>query len=227
MFYVEDLANDPVTLDESETRHALGSRRLRDGETVTLFDGRGQRADGVIAVRTSGRRRTVEVRITQRHQLPPPGPGLHVFTAAPKGDRLRFLVEKCTELGAAGVHIVRWHRSVAEPSRAGRDKLHRIAIEACKQCERLWLPEITVNGGIQDFCRAPATRFYANREPAAQTLPATRTADIAIAIGPEGGFTREELDQFQAAGANALRLGEHILRTETAAVAAAALTVSK
>lgn len=141
-----------TVLSEEEAAHAAGARRLRTGEAVELFDGRGNIGEGEI-LRID--RRAVVVAVRTLRTLPCPLPPVTVFTAVPKGKRLPFMIEKLTELGVSRIQPLHFTRSVAE----GGDpvsKWPRWALEAAKQAHNPWLPEILPALTFAEFADALA-----------------------------------------------------------------------
>jgi 16S rRNA (uracil1498-N3)-methyltransferase len=241
--YCPQLAAGAVALDESEARHARLSLRLKPGDAVALFDGRWGVAHGKLAEDAAGEARpSPAARSVRKHGLrtivvveriesiPPPARRLTLIVAACKGPRLDFLVEKCTELGATRLVFAEFERSVVRLGSTHVEKLRRTAIEACKQCGRAWLPEIEASLTLADAVKHRADAALLIAHPAADAAPLgtwlqqhrEAAGDIAVVIGPEGGLAPDELHSLLAAGAQPVRLGEHVLRVETAAVAAAA-----
>ena len=144
----------------------------------------------------------------------------------PKGPRQDILVEKCTELGVAAIRPVKCVRSVAEPSDHRLEKLRRTVIEACKQAQRAWLCEIHRQTSLEDVFQLPSdfdAAYIADMqgEPIGMVEPSPGQK-VLMLIGPEGGFTDEELLAAQRADFKPIRLAQTILRTETAAITAAA-----
>lgn len=225
-FYVgpQELQPGRLALSETESRHAASSRRLSVGDAVVLFDGRGGEARGHIA---SVDRRTVQVEIAAVERRNADAPvGLTLAVSFPKGPRQDVLVEKCTELGVAAIWPMRCARTIAEPSAHRLEKLRRTIIEACKQSQRAWLCELRhpmsfeeVIWAVGEFEAAVIADGGAGRSDPGG--PTSHKGVLAL-VGPEGGFTTAELAAARAAGCGALRLGRTILRTETAAIAAAA-----
>jgi 16S rRNA (uracil1498-N3)-methyltransferase len=240
--YCPHLQTGQVVLDDTEARHALRSRRLRSGDMLTLFDGRGRFARATIQASgspkaapppTSSDRRhlrqatvTVETIETQ----PAPARTLTLIVAGCKGPRLNWLIEKCTELGVTRIVLARFARSIVRIGEHRRQKLRRTAIEACKQSGRLWLPEIEVAPQLKAAVAGAADHALLVAHPDEDAVPIgvwlqqnpTATRALAAVIGPEGGFTVDELALLRAAGAQVVRLGDHTLRVETAAIAVAA-----
>ena len=143
---------------------------------------------------------------------------IDIAVAMPKGDRLEWLVQKVTELGADRLTLLHAERSVVrwKPDRADhqRDRLQRIADEACRQSRRVW--RLAIDGPHD--ARSVLSRLRV-AEPDGRRLAAS---DTSIAVGPEGGWTTDELD----AALDCVSIGPNILRTETAAVAVTTLCVA-
>ncbi len=230
-FYVPNLEPGELALPESESHHARSVRRLGPGEKVELFDGQGQVAAGSIV--SVGRRETIvlaEEVISELQHLP----RVHLALAVPKGKRLDWLLEKVTELGVASIWPVVFGRSVAEGGRIDRWDIHCLA--AAKQCGLNWLPELhePINlteflAGLTENFQTPSGRMLKivgdltdDSARLAEILADRREVivdDVILVIGPEGGFTDDERAKLAEAEFQSVRLGQTILRIETAAVA--------
>ena len=198
-------------LDADASHHLARVLRLRRGQPVTVTDGAGRWRSTVFT--GDGVEATGDV-VTVRRPEPP----LTVAVAPPKGDRLEWLVAKCTEVGIDRLVVLEAEHSVVRWSgeRLERqlDRLRRIAVEASMQSRRVWLPQIV--GPLPAVEVLPGV---AVAEPGGRPLVPT---DVAIAVGPEGGWSPKELE----VAAATVSLGPNVLRVETAAVAAAVLMVS-
>jgi 16S rRNA (uracil1498-N3)-methyltransferase len=207
-----------VALTDEEARH-LRVSRVGPGEEVVLLDGRGVRATAHLSA--SGRAASVT------GLLPPRGePVRRVTVLLGVGElaRVEWAVEKGTECGAAAFLLVAAARSqrahvAAAAARVGR--LRRIAAEAVKQCDRSVVPDVAAPEALAGLLAGRHGRLLVARPGAspvrADALPA---GDLAVAIGPEGGFDDAEERLLDAAGAVPFGLGGRILRLETAVVAA-------
>jgi 16S rRNA (uracil1498-N3)-methyltransferase len=204
-----------VTGDEAH--HARSVLRLESGDEVRLADGAGASAEAVIIAVT---KHGVQVR-AQSLLLQDDGPAalLTVAVAPPKGDRWGDLVRQLTELGVGAILPLATARGERMPSNPERTA--RIAAEALKQCRRAHLPRLGPATDIPALVHSGATLTVLDRSgsPAA---PGT-VRPLTLVIGPEGGFTTDELARLQAAGATTVRLASPVLRIETAALAAAAV----
>lgn len=221
-FYVNcALTPGPVLVQGAEAHHLAVVCRLRAGDQVCLFNGDGHEYPA--RVEQAGKR---EVSLTIAEVLSPPRePTQRVAVAAPlpKGDRGQFLIEKLTELGVATFVPLRTQRSVVHPGAGKHDKLERHVIEASKQCGRNVLMRVEPLVDLAVWLKRgdlPATRILGH--PGGARLPASNSEDVAVTVGPEGGFTDEEMAQAQAGGWRSVDLGPRILRIETAALALAA-----
>jgi 16S rRNA (uracil1498-N3)-methyltransferase len=222
-FYVNcPLSVGPVILTGPEAHHLATVLRARPGAAVCLFNGDGAEYQAIIA---EVQKKQVVIDVQSRHTpLRELDFRLEVAAPLPKSDRGDYLLEKLTELGVTRFVPLRTQRSVVHPREARLDKLERSVIEASKQCGRNVLMEIGPLTPWADYCRdldLPAERFVAH--PAGEPM-ARRAGEVAIAVGPEGGFTEEEIAMARAGGWTAVGLGPRIVRVETAAVALAVLS---
>ena len=228
LFYAEHLA-DPgatLTLTGDEARHAAASRRLQVGETLWLFDGCGSLARATL-LDVTARGRALDLRIEERRTEPPPKPAIHLACALPKGDRQGTLLDMATQLGITEFTPLACERSVVRPGANSAERWRRVCLEACKQSRRTYLPELrspaTPREVMARTARGTETVWVAH--PSAEAVSVSSaikqnaSADVTILVGPEGGFTENEIGQAVAAGARRIALGSAILRIETAAVA--------
>lgn len=213
-----------VRLDREEARHALAARRLDAGDEITLFDGRGRIGQAKIEART--RDGAVPVRVGSAATLDRPTPLVHLRSALPKGDRQSDLFDMAAQLGVASVGPLRCRRSVATDPGGRDDRRRRILAEACKQARCPWIPDLAPEADLATTLSAARTAglSIAIAHPvAAPPAPFPETGSVMLLIGPEGGFTDEEVDAARGAGAVPLDLGPTILRTELAAAVGVAL----
>lgn len=236
-FHVSDLHAGELTLDPGQARHAVQSLRLKAGDSLTLFDGEGRIAAGTLRPpdegnRSSGRRKpaVARVQVSDVRQVPAPTRSLSLVVAACKGPRLDWFVEKITELGVTRLILADFDHSVVRVGPQHLDRLNRVALEACKQCRRPWRPRLALAPTPLDAAatRGEATLFVAHRQDGIPPLGAwlaqhgQAATDCVAVVGPEGGLSPDEIDALRHAGGQLVRLGEHVLRVETAALAVAA-----
>lgn len=224
-FYINcELKPGLVVLQGAEAHHLATVCRLRRGDAVCLFNGDGcqyparieevGRRDvtlDVFAVESPQRERTFR---------------LEVAAPLPRGDRAQFLLEKLTELGVTSFVPLQTARSVVHPREAKLDKLQRYVVEASKQCGRNVLLDVRPLVDWADYCRStglPSRRILGH--PGGESKPESGAGrDTVVAVGPEGGFTDDEVARAREAGWCLVDLGPRILRVETAAIALALLT---
>ena len=222
-------AEGTVELRDEEFHHLAHVLRKRAGDMVEVFDGRGRAARCRIA---HVGKRDAQLQVEEQLQTSPVhGISLTVASAVPKGDRAKWLVEKLTELNVARWTPLISERSVVDPQGAKLDKLRQTVIAACKQCGRNHLMELDAPQPWRSWLLQPGGRSQILVADAAgeqingvvERLTLRKIAAVCVAIGPEGGFTVAEVDAARALGADLVRLGDSILRVETAAIAAAAV----
>ncbi|QEG38533.1 RsmE family RNA methyltransferase [Roseimaritima ulvae] len=242
-YYVPDLppTGGSVLLPTTEAHHARTVMRVRSGDAIELFDGRGGVADACIEA--------IDKRQVACQVQPPrddsrlPRRTVILAVGLPKGDRAKFLVEKITELGVARCVPLQCQRSQWTPSAGALEKLRRAMLEACKQSGRNQLLQIDSPMPASDWwtqdAEQAAIRLLAHPPlaPAAQSGEDVRQVwpeqldnpeqPIRIAVGPEGGFTAEEVTAARAAGWQTVALGRLVYRIETAALAMATLAIHR
>lgn len=228
LFYSPDLehAGATLALSPDEARH-VAAQRLRVGDTLMLFDGRGYGAHARIAT-IGARGREIKVNVAERFGTPAPPARRALYCALPKGERLGTLLDMATQLGMTQFAPLLCTHSVVQPGSNWQVRAQRICIEACKQSRRLHLPAlavpVTLASALADARAATDYIWFAH--PGAPTAPNAAdipAAGVAIFIGPEGGFTDSEADAADRAGAVRVDLGPQLLRIETAAIALLAI----
>ena len=224
-FSAQPIDGPTVVLEGSQAHHLLHVMRAKPGLELIVFDGRGGQ---FVAEVTACKRSTVELAVGTREQIERELPlELTLAVAMPKGDRQRWLIEKCTELGVTRIVPLKTARSVSkiEPrSSKGVEKLTRYVIEASKQCGRNRLMEIAEPTDWSTLLEESTANQRLFAHPGGQPMSKVQrqkaeSRSIVIAVGPEGGFTDEEVTQAVELGWQQVGLGERILRIETAALA--------
>lgn len=210
-----------AVLEGDEARHLARVLRAAVGDEVTVFDGRGGAWTARVA-RIGRDAVALDVGAALPAAAAPPRT-LTLAVALPKGDRQKWMVEKLTELGVARLLPLVTVRGVAEATDAARARLERGVIEACKQCGRDTLMEIGAAVTLDTLAASAPTARRLIGVPGAAPLDAGATgADVLAAVGPEGGFTPEEVAAAVRGGFLPVAVGPHVLRVETAAIAVAA-----
>jgi 16S rRNA (uracil1498-N3)-methyltransferase len=227
----EAVGADRVRFDPDEAHHLGRVLRLRPGSLVQATDGAGHLYTvRLVALDASGAWGTIEGRAEPGRESPC---ALTLAQAILKGDRMSWLVQKATELGVARVIPMETARVVARPASgaAGRiERWERIAREAVKQCGRVVVPAIDCPRAFADVAREVSAHDAAwifweggGLALAGVAAAAGRPASALLLVGPEGGFTAEEVALAEGAGARLVSLGPRTLRAESAGVAAVAL----
>lgn len=234
-FFIEssvELENNVLlTLSEQESHHAAKVRRLHLNDAVMLLNGQGVKAQALIETIN---KKQVQVRVQSIEYLPAPRKKITVAVAIPKGDRQKYLFDMLTQLGVARITPLLCDFSVSAYSTKLMPKWQRIITEACKQSENPFLPLLGEPLSPQEYVlmhqseKKSATQsqlFFADGQGESMSHYALSN-DVHVMIGPEGGFSPAEVSYFEQQQVKKICLGEHILRIETAAVAAAASFIS-
>jgi 16S rRNA (uracil1498-N3)-methyltransferase len=218
-FVDQPLAVGPVGIVGPEAHHLAVVCRVRAGDRVYLFNGDGRQYQATIAeAGKRGVRLDIDAVEEPSREL---GFRLELAAPLPKGDRGQFLIEKLTELGATEFVPLRTARSVVHPKDI--EKLRRYVIEASKQCGRNVLMRVAPVTEWHEYAsrrELPSLRLLAH--PGGQAIAGGDRTDVTCAVGPEGGFTEEEVALAQGLGWRIVSLGSRTLRVETAALVLAA-----
>ncbi len=205
-----------ITLSQLESEH-LRVLRVNIGDAVNVFDGAGLEATGAIAsLEPLVTLRLGEVRSVN---LEPPR-AVTLCIALLKGDKLADVVRGATELGVSSVQLlITDHADAREIGMQKLERLRRIASEAAKQCGRSVIPSVLEPLRIRDL---EAVQCGVVAHPRSSLLvrdAVTWDAPVAVATGPEGGFSNPEIATLERLGFKTVTLGVRILRAETAPIA--------
>jgi 16S rRNA (uracil1498-N3)-methyltransferase len=227
-FYVDAplRAGGVCILPEDSAHHAVHVLRLREGEEVTLFNGRG----GEYAARIASMQRLkISIDLLQHRAVERESPlRITLVQGVSAGERMDSTVRKAVELGVAEIQPVLATRSVARPkgerAEGRRGHWQKIVIAACEQCGRNRIPEVQPLVSLQDYRRSgDGTKILLSPQSRQRFSQAIGDqTQFVLAAGPEAGFTADEEAALAAAGFAPASLGPRVLRTETAAVAALA-----
>jgi 16S rRNA (uracil1498-N3)-methyltransferase len=228
VFYFPELGESErtITLVGEEARHAVAVRRIRVGEEISITNGQGLIATCDV-VSIANKPPSLDLSIRELKANPAPRT-VHLAAAMPKGDRQRVLLDMVTQVGISEFTPLLCERSVSRENEKAQERWQRICLEAMKQSRRAWLPNINPSVDLTSFIDSlPKDRVLCCASAEGQDILGMTSIEsevgIAIVVGPEGGFTENEIGYLQKAGALEFNLGDGILRTETAAVVAAAL----
>jgi len=211
-----------VPLDPAQTRHARDVLRLPEGTTVEVFDSHGAVASGSLMYLEN--HETV-VRVSDLRPMLNPVQSIVVASAVPKGERADWMIEKLSELGVAAFIPLAADRSVVLPEGRGKfERWARIATESAKQSRRAGVMAIEPLTKVDELLATHPKGLVLSTEAGAEpilNLLIDMPGQVVLAIGPEGGWTDVELERFSVSGYRKAHLTASILRTETAAIAAA------
>lgn len=236
-FFVEnDFRSGTVAFDGPEFHHMIRVTRHQVGDTVRLFDGTGREADARLKFVT---RNSATLNVGKIETVPEEaGPRLTIAIPLPKASRAGWLVEKAVELGVRQIIPLKTARSVVDPRESKLETLRQNIIAASKQCGRSILMELTpvvewseflktecagksvnvAHPGGASFSASLVTESLNEVASEARTKKKKASPEMIAVVGPEGGFTIEEVTQAVTHGARLVSLGPRLLRVETAGV---------
>lgn len=219
-----------IQLDRDESHHLVRVRRVGIGKQLEAFDGQGHawRCELADDHKNGALLRVLE-EITGNHH---PGDALKIViaTAVPKGDRFDWIVEKATELGVESLVPLHCDRSVVDPREGKLERLRKSVIEACKQCRRNDLMTIEQKQTLAEFLDSAGpgdVKLFTDigGRTLSQVMVSSDThtpGRVLVCVGPEGGWSEGERAMAREKGWRPVSLGPHVLRIETAVIAAAA-----
>jgi 16S rRNA (uracil1498-N3)-methyltransferase len=220
-----------LSVSGQEFHHLRNVLILASGDSVSVFDGVGRGFLGRILGIT---RREARIRLEAVEEPPPESPlAITLIVGVPKGEKLELVIQKATELGVMAIQPVSTVRSEVRsvPGReAGRlARWRRVALEACKQSGRSRIPILEPPRSLEAALSGARSGVRIVLDPLGDPLEralveqARESGSSVLAIGPEGGWSPEEIGTFQDAGFVPIGLGPRTLRSETAAIASTAL----
>lgn len=222
----EALQVDPVIIEGDAHHHLRNVLRVKPGAKVLLLDGNGNYCSTEI-VSIEAKQSTAKV--LGRGNKPHQGLKITLMQALPKGDKFDLVLQKGTELGIHHFQPVLTEHAVPNlsPQRMQKraQRWQRIVSEAARQSRRYTLPEVAQPLPLEEVLAEQSSAFKlilweSGAVPIAQSLPSDPPSEVQILIGPEGGFSNQEIALATEAGFQAIHLGPRILRTETAGLAA-------
>lgn len=204
--------------------------RMREGDRFIVFGGDGKEWQACI---DNVSRQRVHARIeTLLRQSPAPKPHLEIAIGNVRSNRMDWALEKCVEAGADAIRALtsRYGQRGSGDTRGRRERWERVIIEAAEQCGRLDLPALLDPEPLETWLQRDHGHLcWGDPEGVAWDEAQRRLGGVpavAFVVGPEGGFSQEELGKIRSAGGMGVRLAPNILRTETAAIAATTLVRS-
>ena len=221
---------DPIILEGDEANHIVKVLRMKKGDSLTIFDGSGNCADGVI---DSVDGKTVTVNALKRYPSDTePKLKITLFQGIPKNPKMDLIIQKATELGVVEIVPVNTKRIVAKIDKDAKvERLQRIAFEAAKQCGRAYIPKVSYPISFEEAIKrmqkmdGAIIPYECEKDGRINNAVNSNMQSLGILIGPEGGFEESEVKRAEDAGIKRVTLGKRILRTETAGLIASALAL--
>ncbi len=227
------VSGDTVTITGDLFHHMARVLRLKKGVLLCLADGKDREYKGTICKvdEESLIIKLEEIITAPANEI---GPKITLFQGLPKGDKLDWIIQKCTELGVDEIVPFVATRSVSRPP-AGRikeklERWRRIAAEAARQSNRMTIPQVTLAADFSEACmqadHSVKLLLWEQEQPGTlrKLLAGSPSPErIAVIVGPEGGLTSEEVASALKCGFISVSLGKRIVRTETAGLAMLAI----
>jgi len=222
-FTPQDKQGDKIFLQGEVAHHLLHVLRHQPGDKIILCDGRN--TDYITSILQINKKPTITCSIEETHPCQTePTVQITLFQGLPKGDKLELIIQKCVELGVTEIIPVLTSRSIAKINKK-TERYQRIAESAAGQSMRGIIPKVhpavTFAEAIKQIDGLTIVA-YENEKTQTMKHATSPASKISIWIGPEGGFSQEEVNTLMKQGATPVTLGERILRTETAAIATVA-----
>lgn len=222
-------SGETLALSREESHHAGRVLRLRAGDVVSVFDGKGREWSAVIVSINQGEA-VVEVG-DEIGGSTDPELSVLLCQGLCRHDRMEWVIQKGTEIGMSGLLPVTagaiGNRTV---TRKRLERWRRIALEACKQSGRRMVPNIREPGDLPVDAEGNALRLLLHpgpgSEPARSVMAGPVPSGVCIAVGPEGGFNEAEVKEYTGAGWVRISLGPRVLRTETAGLVGLSLVLN-
>jgi len=229
-FYIprDSVRHSEIRLSGEAAHHILDVMRLRERDKIVAFDGSGKEYEGII--RSADKKSLVISVINTKEAARSDGVEITLIQAIPKRDKMDYIVEKATELGVVAILPTITGRTIVqlkgEKARKRRDRWEKIAAQASRQCGRLTIPVIETPAIFEKvtatFCGYDRVLIASLDEDARdlkEVLAGSPAGRVALCIGPEGDFTKEEADAARSSGAVPVTLGPRILKSDTAGLA--------
>lgn len=226
-FYLDTVfqLDSTIVLPEKQAHHASRVLRMRDGDGAVLFDGKGNEAKATLHFFAD--RTEAQILEIQKSETESPLKTV-LIQALVSQEKLDWILEKATELGVSKIVITPAERSVTKLDAKRLEKRinqwKNTVLSACEQCARSVLPEVLYYADMQTALSENKSEVNVILAPAAQKgLALAGAQSVTFAVGPEGGFSQEEIELAAQNGYASTLLGPRVLRTETAGLAALAV----
>ncbi len=221
--------NDHITLPDDIAHYLRHVMRLHEGDSITVFNGQGGEFQANIQQLSKSHAQCTLQRFDDvSRELPIP---IHIIQCANKSEKIETVLQKGTELGATSFHIANSQRSALKLSGIKLDKRmqrwQRIIVEAAEQSERTYIPTLSWHPKLSEVpCQGQAYTLHPHQaQPWSDIRPhITQATALSYAVGPEGGWSADDMAVLHHLGFQAMCFGTRIMRTETAAPALLAAT---
>ncbi len=225
-FFVQpsDINGDLIALSGDEFLHMTRVLRYKVGYKAVILANDGKERLCTVSRIGDGQ---AELVVDSVREVDKKSVNLTLYAGLLKNNKLDFVIQKAVELGVD--KVVPFVSANCAESKFSSERGARIALEAAKQCGSAYLSEVgdlsTFDSIAEEFCNYDSVLFAYECERKTSLAEAAKGKNVAIVVGPEGGFTREEAEKAGANGATLVTLGRRILRAETAAIVASALVL--
>ncbi len=239
VFFIQSnrISNHTVTIDNPLFSHLSKSLRIREGEEIWVGDEHRVRYRARVDRLDS---KSLQASILETIEGPPaPSAPIVLIQAILKGDRMNWVIQKATELGVTEIIPLLTSRVIVRPPadrvRTARERWQRVAVDAAQQSEQWAPPNLTHPLMLSELIKHvphPSLQYALSERSGAHSLGSlsidhTFHGTIALAVGPEGGWTQDEMRELLAQRFQPVSLGKHILRSETAPLVALSILQHK
>ncbi|MEM1123846.1 MAG: 16S rRNA (uracil(1498)-N(3))-methyltransferase [Bacteroidota bacterium] len=222
LFYTKNIDGNIAHLDQEQARHCVQVMRKKEGDAISFVDGEGGFYEGII--QETGKKKCIIQIIQNKQGFNKRSFNLHIAIAPTKNiNRLEWFLEKATEIGIDEITPIICHHS--ERRNVKTDRLRKIIVAAMKQSLKAYLPILHEPLSFKQFMQLHRTttdiKYIAQgAENAALKDNYQGQKDVLLLIGPEGDFSKNELELAYGNGFQGVHLGKSRLRTETAGIVA-------
>lgn len=219
IFYSKNIVEDKVILEENDAKHLIKVLRKKEGDPIIIVDGNGLWIEGIII---TPHPKKCEIRILKKSTKKTMDFHLHIAIAPIKSmDRFEMFLEKATEIGISEITLLKTDHGIRD--KINLERCNKILIAAMKQSLKAELPILNDWTSVQEFVNKEfnGQKLIAHCEDYKKNLIKNeyiKGSDVTLMIGPEGDFSKREIENANANGFNGIDLGKTRLRNETAGI---------